>query len=829
MRSKYSITGMSCAACSARVEKAVSQVEGVTECSVNLLANSMTVEGDAAPETIIEAVEKAGYGAASADTDTSAHNKHKREREGGIDSIKARLAASIVLLLPLMYLSMGHTMWNWPLPDFFNGNPVAIALLQLLFAGAIMTINGKFFVNGTMGLIHRSPNMDTLVSLGSAAAFIYSTAVVFIMSGEAANGNPGRAAHLLHELYFESAAMVLALITVGKMLEERAKGKTTDALKGLAKLAPEYATVFRNGRYGTIPVADMKVGDRFIVRPGESIPADGIVTNGFSSVDEAALTGESIPVEKTKGCRVSSGTMNRLGMLECEATKVGDETLLSQIIVMASDAAASKAPIAKTADKVSGIFVPAVLCIAFVVTGIWLLCGASIGYALARGISVLVISCPCALGLATPVAIMVGTGVGARNGILFKSAAALEMAGKVKSVALDKTGTITSGHPSVTDIIPADGVDADELLGLAASLEQGSEHPLASAIIAAAQEKGAILSESSGFQAHPGNGVTAQINGKNIIGGSISFMEENCLFPDNMSSLAGKFADEGKTPIGFAIDGRFLGIIAVADTIKGESPGAVSELESMGIGVSMVTGDNSRTADAVAKRVGIRSVYSGVLPHNKGEIVAKLQEKGAVAMVGDGINDAPALAKADIGIAIGAGSDIAVDSAEIVLLKNSLADVPAAIRLSKSTLRNIHENLFWAFSYNVIGIPLAAGAFVPLTGWELSPMFGAAAMSVSSFLVVSNALRLNFIKLKSDKDIVLPEKKEIEKMEKVMKIEGMMCPNCERHVKKALEAIPGVEEAVPDFKQGSAVVKLSAEVSDDTLKAAVEEEGYKVL
>lgn len=826
-RRRYNVTGMSCAACSTRVEKAVSAVDGVKGCSVNLLANSMIVEGDAATEIVIGAVEKAGYGASVAEgagrRKAQSEKKSNKDNEGGA----GRLAASVILLLCLMYVSMGAIMWNFPLPQFFRENPAATGIVEMILSALIMTVNQRFFISGFKGLLSRSPNMDTLVSLGSATAFVYSTFLLMKMTGEITIGKQEEAMHLLHGLYFESAAMVLTLISVGKLLEAKAKGKTTDALEALVKLAPKSATVIRDGNEVVISVEEIRAGDIFIVKPGETIPADGRVCEGFSSVNESALTGESIPVEKSEGNNVSQGTINLLGALKCEAMRVGEETMLSKIILMVSDASASKAPIAKVADKVSAIFVPGIIAVSAITFVIWMISGAELGYALERAISVLVISCPCALGLATPVAIMVGTGIGARNGILFKNAASLETAGKVKCVALDKTGTVTSGNPAVTDIVPAGGFDAGELLEYAASLEMQSEHPLAKAILRAAQERGAQLSAVSQFQAYPGNGVSGTLEGKSIYGGSLKFMRGVSELPAESDALGDELANAGKTPMAFSLEGKFIGIMAVADTLKPESAGAVSDLKGMGIDVVLVTGDNIGTAAATGKAIGVERIYSEVLPDNKEQIVRELQQNGLVAMVGDGINDAPALARADVGIAIGAGTDIAIDSADVVLVKSSFADVPAAIKLSRSTLRNIHQNLFWAFSYNIIGIPLAAGAFEPLFGWSLNPMFCAAAMSFSSFCVVMNALRLNFIKIKDIIDKPTIEEEKI--MKKRLKVEGMMCPNCERHVKKALEALPGVEEAVADFKQGTAVVTLSAEVSDETLKATVEAEGYKVL
>lgn len=830
MKRKYNITGMSCAACSMRVEKAVSQVEGVESCSVNLLTNSMIVEGNAGDSPIIEAVVGAGYGACVSEERKLQDNQPHTDTSKDLQNLKARVSLSLILLFALMYLSMGHPMWGFPLPPFLEYNPLANALLQMVLAAGIMVANMKFFTSGIKGILQGAPNMDTLVSLGSSAAFIYSLCLMFMMSDAAIKGNLQQVHTLLHNMYFESAAMVLALVTIGKMLEARAKGKTTDALESLKGLAPKRAVVIRNNSEISIPISDIVKGDIFIVKPGETIPADGTVIEGFSNIDESALTGESIPVEKIVGNKVSQGTINLFGVLKCTADKVGEETLLSQIINMVNDAAATKAPIAKTADKVAGVFVPAIIAIAVITVLIWLICGAQIGYALAKGISVLVISCPCALGLATPVAIMVGTGVGARNGILFKNASAVEMTGKIKSVALDKTGTITKGEPVATDILTAPEYGKETFLKYAVALERSSEHPLAKAICKLLPYASPEY-QISDFQALPGNGVSAMLDGKLLQGGSIMFMKDKCNIPDKFQREADLLSYKGKTPLAFAIEGKFLGIIAVADTLKDDSIAAVEQLKSLGIAPVMVTGDNKGTAEYIAAKVGVDSVYSGILPGEKEGVIIQLQKNGCTAMVGDGINDAPALTRADVGIAIGAGSDIAIDSADVVLLKNSLSDVPAAIKLGKATLKNIHENLFWAFSYNIIGIPLAAGAFVPLTGWELNPMFSAAAMSISSFLVVLNALRLNFVKIHNKNNSYNNNNTEIkiEKMEKRMKIEGMMCPNCEKHVKRALESIPGVESAVPDFKQGIADVTLSAEVPDETLKDAVEEEGYKVL
>ncbi len=837
----YTVTGMSCAACSARVEKAVSKVEGVTSCSVSLLTNSMGVEGTASPTDIIAAVEAAGYGASVKGTDNPQKNQVVTEVDMLADKetpvLKRRLIASLIFLLALMYVSMGHTMWGWPMSSFFDGNPVAIGLTQLLLAITVMVINQKFFISGFKSLWNKAPNMDTLVALGSGASFVYSTYALFAMTNAQANGNSTAAMHYMHEFYFESAAMILALITVGKMLEARSKGKTTDALKGLMKLAPKTATLLKNGEEITVPIEQVKKGDVFVVRPGENIPVDGIVLEGTSAVNESALTGESIPVDKAEGDIVSAATVNQSGFLRCEASRVGEDTTLSQIIRMVSDAAATKAPIAKVADKVSGIFVPAVIAIALVTTAVWLLVGESVGFALARGISVLVISCPCALGLATPVAIMVGNGVGARHGILFKTAVSLEETGKTQIVVLDKTGTITSGKPVVTDIIPADDVSEDEFLQIAHSLEKKSEHPLAHAIIELARERKIVASEVSDFEALPGNGLSAKLNGALLEGGNLKFIGSRTNICDNMKKAAENLASEGKTPLFFSRDGKFIGIIAVADVIKEDSPQAVQELQNMGIRVVMLTGDNERTANAIGKQAGVDEVFAGVLPDGKESVIRELKENGKVAMVGDGINDAPALTRADIGIAIGAGTDIAIDAADIVLMKSRLSDVPAAIRLSRATLRNIHQNLFWAFIYNVIGIPLAAGMWIALLGWQLNPMFGAAAMSLSSFCVVSNALRLNFFDIRNPKrdrkiqqaETKSTELKENKIMEKTMKIEGMMCGHCSGRVKKCLEELPEVAEAVVSHESGTAVITLNSDVSDDVLKKIVEDQGYKVI
>ena len=844
---QYNVTGMSCAACSARVEKAVSKVEGVTSCSVSLLTNSMGVEGTASPEAIIKAVEEAGYGASKKDSeikdDTLANEDALADRETPV--LRKRLISSLVFLVVLMYFSMGHTMWGWPVPSFFDNNYIALGLVQLLFTIAVMIINQKFFISGFKSLWHRAPNMDTLVALGSGAAFVYSTYALFQMSAVQVTSGSEMAMHYMHEFYFESAAMILTLITVGKMLEAMSKGRTTDALKSLMKLAPKTATVVKNGREEVVPIAQLKKGDIFVVRPGESIPADGIVTEGTSAVNEASLTGESIPVDKTVGDMVSSATVNQSGFIRCEATRVGEDTTLSQIIKMVSDAAATKAPIAKVADKVSGVFVPVVITIAVITTLVWLALGESIGFSLARGISVLVISCPCALGLATPVAIMVGNGMGAKNGILFKTAASLEAAGKVNIVALDKTGTITKGEPRVTDIIPAEGISEDELLKAAYSLEVKSEHPLAKAVIKRAEEKSIAAEEISEFKVLTGNGLTGNLNGQVITGGSLKFTETQTEIPKDVKAKAEKLAEEGKTPLFFCKDGELEGVIAVADVIKEESPKAVRELQNMGIHVVMLTGDNERTARAIGSEAGVDEIIAGVLPDGKEKVIRSLKEKGSVAMVGDGINDAPALTRADIGIAIGAGADIAIDAADVVLMKSELSDVPAAIRLSRATLRNIHENLFWAFIYNVIGIPLAAGLFIPIFGWELNPMFGAAAMSLSSFCVVSNALRLNLFNMHSTKrdkkiknkfnnsckgscDINAAEnlkQKEENKMKKV-NIEGMMCGHCVAHVEKALNGIEGIGDVKVSLEDKCA--EITGNVSDEDIKKAVADAGYEV-
>ena len=829
---QYTVTGMSCAACSARVEKAVSKVPGVTSCSVSLLTNSMGVEGTASPENIIAAVEEAGYGAsekgAASEKQTSVSDDALADHE--TPALIKRLISSLIFLIALMYLSMGHMMWNWPVPLVLADNHIAMGLIQLLLTGIIMVINQRFFISGFKSLWHRAPNMDTLVALGAGAAFVYSTYALFAMTGAQLNGDMDAVMGYMHEFYFESAAMILTLITVGKTLESRSKGKTTDALKSLMKLAPKTATIVKDGIEQTVPIEQVKKGDVFVVRPGENIPVDGMITEGSSAVNEAALTGESIPVDKKEGDLVSAATVNQSGFIRCEATRVGEDTTLSQIIRMVSDAAATKAPIAKVADKVSGVFVPVVIAIAVVTALVWLFLGDGVGSALARGISVLVISCPCALGLATPVAIMVGNGIGAKHGILFKTAESLETTGKTEIVVLDKTGTITSGEPAVTDLLPASDVTPEALLKTAYSLERKSEHPLAKAILRRAEEDGLSADEVLDFRALPGNGLSAVLNGEELSGGNLRFIREKADVPEKMQKAAEKLAEEGKTPLFFAKGGRFTGVIAVADVIKEDSPQAVKELRNMGIHVVMLTGDNERTAKAVGKQAGVDEVIAGVLPNGKESVIRSFKEKGRVAMVGDGINDAPALTRADVGIAIGAGTDIAIDAADVVLMKSRLLDVPAAIRLSRATLRNIHENLFWAFIYNIIGIPLAAGVWIPLFGWRLNPMFGAAAMSLSSFCVVTNALRLNLFNIRSAKrdKKIKGKKKENKAMEKTLKIEGMMCAHCEARVKKCLEAFSEVEEAVMSHEAGTAILKLNADVSDEALKKAVEDQGYTV-
>ena len=831
---QYTVTGMSCAACSARVEKAVSAVPGVTSCSVSLLTNSMGVEGTASAEAVVSAVQAAGYGAslkgASCAPTAAAQEDALADRE--TPALKRRLIASLGFLIALMYVSMGHMMWGWPLPACLAGNHVAMGLLQMLLTIAVMVINQKFFINGFRSLLHGAPNMDTLVALGAAASFGYSTYALFAMTGAQVRGDAAAVMQYMHEFYFESAAMILALITVGKMLEARSKGKTTDALRSLMKLAPQTATLVRGGQEIAVPIAQVRRGDVFVVRPGESIPVDGVVLEGESAVNESALTGESIPVDKAVGDSVSAATTNQSGFLRCEATRVGEDTTLSQIIKMVSDAAATKAPIAKVADRVSGVFVPTVIALAILTTAVWLLCGQSIGFALARGISVLVISCPCALGLATPVAIMVGNGLGAKNGILFKTAVSLEETGKTEIVALDKTGTITQGEPRVTDVLPAEGMTQGALLSLAAALEQRSEHPLSRAVMMRAEEDGLTAVPVGDFRALPGNGLTATLSGETLLGGSLSFVSSQVDVPRSIRQKAEALAEEGKTPLLFAQAGRLAGVIAVADVIKADSPAAIAALRNMGIRVVMLTGDNEKTARAIGRLAGVDEVIAGVLPEGKESVIRRLQAQGKVAMVGDGINDAPALTRADIGVAIGAGTDVAIDAADVVLMKSRLSDVPAAIRLSRATLRNIHENLFWAFFYNVIGIPLAAGVWIPLFGWTLNPMFGAAAMSLSSFCVVSNALRLNLFKLHDagkDKKINRHSKhKEETTMVKTMKIEGMMCGHCEAAVKKALEAIDGVASAEVSHTDGTAVVTLSKPVENAALRKAVEDKDYTV-
>lgn len=836
---QYTVTGMSCAACSARVEKAVTKLPGVTACSVSLLTNSMGVEGTATPEEIIGAVEEAGYGASkkgSRESSAAVQDGEELLKDKATPELRRRLFYSIGFLLVLMYFSMGHMMWGWKVPAFFERNPVAVGLLQLLLTVIVMVINQKFFISGFKGLLHRAPNMDTLVALGSGASFVYSTYALFAMTDAQVRGDMAEVMHYTHEFYFESAAMILTLITVGKMLEARSKGKTTDALKGLMKLAPKTAVILTDGAGGRsekeVPIAQVKKGDIFVVRPGENIPVDGIVIEGSSAVNEAALTGESIPSDKEPGDMVSAATVNQSGFLKCEASRVGEDTTLSQIIRMVSDAAATKAPIAKVADKVSGVFVPAVIGIALVTVVIWLLLGESIGFALARGISVLVISCPCALGLATPVAIMVGNGMGAKNGILFKTAASLEVTGKTEIVALDKTGTITSGEPRVTELIPAEGSSEGELLRCAYVLERKSEHPLAKAVLLKGMENNLSEEEVDGFQALPGNGLSGWLDGSFLQGGNETYISKEAEIPKALLEKAAKLAEQGKTPLYFARDGRVLGIIAVADVIKEDSPQAIRELQNMGIRVVMLTGDNERTAKAIGAQAGVDEVIAGVLPDGKESVIRRLKKQGRTVMVGDGINDAPALTRADIGIAIGAGTDIAVDAADVVLMKSRLSDVPAAIRLSRATLNNIHQNLFWAFFYNIIGIPLAAGAWIWAFGWKLSPMFGAAAMSLSSFCVVTNALRLNLFSVHDagrDKKIKRKQKKEDKTMEKTMKVEGMMCPHCEARVKKCLEELAGVQEAVPSHQAGTVVVTMTEEVSDEILKKTIEDQGYKVL
>ncbi|MCH5296087.1 MAG: heavy metal translocating P-type ATPase [Ruminococcus sp.] len=828
---QFNITGMSCAACSTRVEKAVLKVNGVESCSVSLLTNSMGVEGTATSDDIIKAVEKAGYGA------SLKNNSKKTVKSNGSDSLKdtetpktrKRLIASVIFLAVLMYISMGHMMWNFPLPPFMADNHIAMGLVQLLLTGIIMVINQKFFISGFKGIIHRAPNMDTLVALGAGAAFIYSTYALFAMTNAQLNGDMQAVMSYMDEFYFESAATILTLITVGKLLEAHSKGKTTDALKGLMKLSPKTAIIIKDGTETEVSVDSVQKGDIFVVRPGENIPVDGIILDGNSAVNESALTGESIPVDKTVGDKVSAATINQSGFLRCEATRVGEDTTISQIIKMVSDASATKAPIAKTADKVSGVFVPVVITIAVITAIIWLIIGNPFGEALQRAISVLVISCPCALGLATPVAIMVGNGVGARKGILFKTAVSLEASGKINIVALDKTGTITSGEPKVTDIITSDGVNESELIQAALSLECKSEHPLAKAIISKADEMLITSKEVTDFQILSGNGLVGTLEEKQLAGGNLNFIRSKAEIDNETKIKAEHLAESGKTPLYFSQGNKLLGVIAVADVIKEDSPQAIKELRNMGIKVVMLTGDNSKTANAIGKQAGVDEVIAGVLPDGKEKVIRELKTHGKVAMVGDGINDAPALTSADVGIAIGAGTDIAIDAADIVLMKSTLSDVPAAIRLGRKTLRNIHENLFWAFIYNIIGIPLAAGLFIPIFGWRLNPMFGAAAMSLSSFCVVTNALRLNFVNIHSSKRDKKTKTKETKKMTKTMKIEGMMCPHCEARVKQVLEALPEVDSAVASHEKGTAELVLNKEISDEILKKTVEEQGYKVI
>lgn len=828
---KFNVTGMSCAACSSRVEKAVSKVEGVQSCSVSLLTNSMGVEGSASEESIIAAVEKAGYGASVAGAEKKQSAEADQLKDKDTPVLMHRLIASVGFLVMLMYISMGHMMWGWPLPAFFADNHIAMGLAQLLLCVIIMVINQKFFISGFKGLIHRSPNMDTLVALGSGASFVYSVYALFAMTDAQVKGNAELVMSYMHEFYFESAAMILTLITVGKMLEAHSKGKTTNALKALLNLAPKKATLLIDGKETEVTVDKVKKGDVFVVRPGESIPVDAEITDGSTAVDESALTGESIPVDKTVGDSVSAGTINKSGFIKCSATAVGEDTALSQIIKMVSDAAATKAPVAKIADKVSGVFVPVVIVIALITIAVWLLCGQTVGYALARGISVLVISCPCALGLATPVAIMVGNGMGARKGILFKTAASLEETGKTQIAVLDKTGTITKGEPKVTDIIPFE-ITENELLKYAYSIEAKSEHPLAKAIIVKAEELSLNPYEVTDFKAESGNGLSAEYNGKKIIGGSKKYISSLIGISNDILSKADKLSEEGKTPLFFMLDNKLLGIIAVADVIKEESPQAIKQLQNMGIKVVMLTGDNERTAKAVGKLAGVDEVIAGVMPDGKEKVVAELKKQGKVLMVGDGINDAPALTRADIGMAIGSGTDIAIDAADVVFMKSKLTDVSAAVRLSRKTLRNIHENLFWAFIYNIIGIPLAAGVWIPLLGWQLNPMFGAAAMSLSSFCVVTNALRLNFFDItnpKKDRKIKYKLKKDDNAMTKTMKIDGMMCSHCEGRVKQSLEGLAQVSQAEVSHEKGTAVVTLTAEVSNDVLKKTVEDQGYNVI
>lgn len=831
---QYNVTGMSCAACSARVEKAVNSVDGVTSCAVSLLTNSMGVEGTASPDEIIKAVTAAGYGASLKDGTKKETTNSDELKDTETPKLIKRLVASVVFLIPLMYISMGHMMWGWPLPHFMDNNHVAMGLAQMLFAIIIMVINQKFFISGFKGLINKSPNMDTLIAIGSGASFLYSTYSLFAMTVAQTAGDSAKVMSYMDGFYFESAAMILTLITVGKTLESYSKGRTTDALKGLLSMAPKTATIIRDGAETDVPTENVQIGDIFAVKPGESIPVDGVIIDGETAIDESAITGESIPVDKTEGDSVTAATINSSGYIKCRAVRVGEDTTFSQIIKMVSDASATKAPIAKVADKVSGVFVPVVMCIAVVTFVIWLIVGQKFGYALSRGVSVLVISCPCALGLATPVAVMVGNGMGAKNGILFKTAAALEATGKTQIVAVDKTGTVTLGQPKITDIVPCDNISDDELLSVAYALEKKSEHPLAKAITDAAQQKNISLKETEGFSILAGNGLKGVIDNKTVIGGSYAFVSGVVDFDNAVTEKYNALAEQGKTPMFFARDNKLLGIIAVADVIKEDSPRAIKELRDMGIKTVMLTGDNKRTADAIGRQVGVDTVISGVLPNEKESVIRRLSEYGKVAMVGDGINDAPALTRADIGMAINTGTDIAADAADVVLMNSSLSDVSAAIRLSRATLTNIHENLFWAFIYNIIGIPLAAGVWIPIFGWTLNPMFGAAAMSLSSFCVVTNALRLNLFKIHKTKNVkkikpVQVDIKEIVTMKKTVKIEGMMCPHCEATVKKALEAVDGVDTATPNHETDSAEITFTTSVDDEKIKKAVEDAGYKYI
>ena len=831
---QYNVTGMSCAACSARVEKAVNSVDGVTSCAVSLLTNSMGVEGTASPDEIIKAVTAAGYGASLKDGTKKEATNSDELKDTETPKLIKRLVASVVFLIPLMYISMGHMMWGWPLPHFMDNNHVAMGLAQMLFAIIIMVINQKFFISGFKGLINKSPNMDTLIAIGSGASFLYSTYSLFAMTVAQTAGDSAKVMSYMDGFYFESAAMILTLITVGKTLESYSKGRTTDALKGLLSMSPKTATIIRDGAETEVPIENVQIGDIFAVKPGESIPVDGVIIDGETAIDESAITGESIPVDKTEGDSVTAATINSSGYIKCRAVRVGEDTTFSQIIKMVSDASATKAPIAKVADKVSGVFVPVVMCIAVVTFVVWLIVGQKFGYALSRGVSVLVISCPCALGLATPVAVMVGNGMGAKNGILFKTAAALEATGKTQIVAIDKTGTVTLGQPKVTDIVPCDNISDDELLSVAYALEKKSEHPLAKAITDAAQQKNISLKETEEFSILAGNGLKGVIDNKTVIGGSYAFVSGVVDFDNAVTEKYNALAEQGKTPMFFARDNKLLGIIAVADVIKEDSPRAIKELRDMGIKTVMLTGDNKRTADAIGRQVGVDTVISGVLPNEKESVIRRLSEYGKVAMVGDGINDAPALTRADIGMAINTGTDIAADAADVVLMNSRLSDVSAAIRLSRATLTNIHENLFWAFIYNIIGIPLAAGVWIPIFGWTLNPMFGAAAMSLSSFCVVTNALRLNLFNIHKTKNVekikpVQVDIKEIVSMKKTVKIEGMMCPHCEATVKKALEAVDGVDTATPNHETDSAEITFTTSVDDEKIKKAVEDAGYKYI